>query len=218
MIPTNESSGVASRTPPSHPSTHSPRGTITKLPLTSPGGWLCVLPLGLPTTGIQTSVTVIILDCNWESPQKRLLLLGLNSCFLPASNLPYPLNSVSLTSSLGFLHRPVILREGPHGERSLSPKPNKRTFLEGRDHGLTLFESFPDSRPVSNICWVLDRNLLQHLTGKQESSNWGSKVSWPLRGSLSIREETCKHIKGGAGLHCTGLTCSKYSIFLKGGH
>lgn len=160
-----------SRTTPSHPSTHRPRGTITKLPLTSPGGWLCVLPLGLPTTGIQTCVTVIILDCNWESSQKRLLLLGLNSRFLPACNLPYPLNSVSHLVSW-FPAQTRYSQGRTHGERPLSPKPNKRIFLEGRDHGLTLLVSFPDSRPVSNIFRVLNRNLFQHLTGKQESRNW----------------------------------------------
>lgn len=100
---------------------------------------------------------------------KETALLRPNSRFLPAYNLPHSLDTVSLISSPGFLHRSVILREGPHGERSLSPKPNKRIFLEDRDHGLTLFVSFPDSRPVSNIYWVLNRNLLQHLTGKQES-------------------------------------------------
>lgn len=43
--------------------------------------------------------------------QKRLLLLELNVCFLSSCNFPYPLNSISITSSPAFLQGSTIFEE-----------------------------------------------------------------------------------------------------------
>lgn len=134
--------------------------------------YLRVLPSGSPKTGVHTSTTVILVRCNWEPSSHlslRRLLLDLNICFLPSRNFRYPLNGVSITSS-AFLQGPTLLGEWAHGERSLSPKTKKRTiFLEGRDHGSTIFVSFSHSSPVSTIHWLLNKYLSHHLTGEQGS-------------------------------------------------